>query len=41
MHRDDIKPFVEKERELGILLPKVRIYNQDIGMEFRIEKCAI
>ena len=38
---DDIKLFAKNEKELGTLLHAVRIYNQDIGMGFGIEKCAM
>ena len=40
MYMDDIKLFAKKERELETLIHTVRIYSQDIGMEFGIEKCA-
>ena len=40
MYMDDIKLFVKKEKELETLIDAVRIYSQDIGMEFGIEKCA-
>ena len=39
MYKDDIKVFAKNEKELQTLA--VRIYAQDIGMEFSIEKCAI
>ena len=38
---DDIKLFAKNEKELETLIPAVRIYSQDIGMEFGIEKCAM
>ena len=38
---DDIKLFAENEKELDTQIHAVRIYSQDIGMEFGIEKCAI
>ena len=41
MYMDDIKVFAKNERELETLIQTVRIYNQDIGMEFGIEKCAM
>ena len=31
----------KNEKELETLIRAVRIYSQDIGMEFGIEKCAI
>ena len=37
---DDIKLFAKNEKELETLINAVRIYSQDIGMEFGIEKCA-
>ena len=33
--------FAKNERELETLIHVVRIYSQDIGMEFGIEKCAM
>ena len=41
MYMDDIKLFAKKEKELKTLIHAVRIYNQDIKMEFGIEKCAM
>ena len=41
MYMDDIKLFAKNEKELENLLHTVRIYSQDIGMEFGIEKCAL
>ena len=41
MYMDDIKLFAKNERELETLINAVRIYSQDIGMEFGIEKCAM
>ena len=38
---DDIILFVKNEKELETLIYAVRIYSQDIGMEFGIEKCAM
>ena len=37
---DDIKLFAKNEKELETLIHAVKIYNQDIRMEFGIEKCA-
>ena len=34
----DIEPFAKNERELETIIQTVRIYIQDIGMEFGIEK---
>ena len=41
MYMDDIKLFAKNEKELETLIHAVRIYSQHIGMEFRIEKCAM
>ncbi len=41
MYMDDIKLFAKIEKELETLIQTVRIYSQDIGMEFSIEKCAM
>ena len=38
---DDIKLFAKNEKEQEPLIHAVRIYNQDIGIEFGIEKCAM
>ena len=40
MYVDDIKLFAKMKR-LETLIHAVRIYSQDIGMEFGIEKCAM
>ena len=41
MYMDDIKRFAKNEKEQETLIHTVRIYSQDIGMEFGIEKCAM
>ena len=41
MYMDDIKLFEKNEKELQTLICAVKIYSQDIGMEFGIEKCAM
>ena len=41
MYMDDIKLFGKNEKELETLIHAVRIYSQDIGNEFGIEKCAM
>ena len=38
MYVDDIKLFAKNEKELMTLIQTVRIYSQDIGMGFGIEK---
>ena len=40
MYMDNIKLFAKDEKELETLIQAVRIYSQDIGMEFGIEKSA-
>ena len=40
MHIDDVKLFAKNEKELETLIHAVKIYSQDIGMEFGIEKCT-
>ena len=41
MYIDNIKLSVKNEKELETLIHTGRIYSQDIGMEFGIEKCAM
>ena len=41
MYMDDIKLFAKNEKELETLIHTTRIYSQDTGMEFGIEKCAL
>ena len=41
MYMDDIKLLAKNEKELETLIHTVRIYSQDIGMEFGSEKCAM
>ena len=41
MYMDDIKLFAKNEKELETLIHTIRIYSQDIGMEFGIEKCTL
>ena len=41
MYMDDIKLFAKNEKELETPIHPVRIYTQDIGMEFGIEKCSM
>ena len=40
MYMDDIKLFAKNVKELGTLMQTVRIYSQDIKMEFVLEKCT-
>ena len=41
MYMDDIKLFAKNVKELKTFIQFVRIYNQDIKMEFGIEKFAM
>ena len=41
MYMDDIKLSAKNEKELENLIHAVRIYSQDIGIEFDIEKCVM
>ena len=41
MYIGGTKLFAKNEKELETLIHTVRIYSQDIGMEFVIEKCAL
>ena len=41
LYMDNIKLFAKNEKESETLIHAVRIYSQDIGIEFGIEKCAI
>ena len=41
MYIDDIKLFAKNKKELETLIHAIRIYSQDIGMEFGIEKCSM
>ena len=41
MYMDYIKLFAKNEKQLETVRHEGRIYRQDTGMEFGIEKCAI
>ena len=41
MYLDDIKLFAKNEKEQETLIHTIRIYSQDIEMEFGIEKCTL
>ena len=41
MNVDNIKLFAKNKIELETLIQTVRIYSQDRGMEFGIEKCTM
>ena len=38
---DNSKLFTEKEKELDALIQIIRIYSQDMRMEFGLEKCSM
>ena len=38
---DEINLFAKNEKELETIIHVVKIYTQDIGMEFGVDKCAI
>ena len=38
---NDIKLFLKNDKELETLIHAVRMYSQDIGIDFGIEKCAM
>ncbi len=37
---DDLKLFAKNEAEIDSLVQTVRIFSDDIGMQFGLEKCA-
>ena len=41
MCMDNIKPFAKNEKEQEALIHADRIYSQDIGIEYGIERCAV
>ena len=38
---DDLKFYSQSEKGLGSLVQAVRVFSEDIGMEFGTEKCAM
>ena len=38
---DDLKVFGKNEKELDVLLNTVRVFSEDIRMEFGINKCGV
>ena len=38
---DDLKLYSRSEKGLNSLVQTVRVFSEDIGMEFGIEKCAV
>ena len=41
MHMDDIKLFSKNGKEFKTIIETIKLYSQDIEMEFGIEKCAL
>ena len=41
MYLENNKVFANKEKELKTLIQTIKIYNQDIGIEFGTEKCTV
>ena len=40
-YTDDPKLLAKNEKEMAILIQKIRIFSKDLGMEFAVEKCAL
>ena len=40
LYMDDLKLYSKKEREIDSLINTARIFSDDIGMKFGLEKCA-
>ena len=38
---DDLKLYSQSQKRLDSLVQTVRVFSEDIGMEFGIEKCAM
>ena len=41
LYKDDLKLYSQNEKGLDSLVQTVRVFSEDIGMEFGIEKCAM
>ena len=41
LYMDDLKLYAKTEEELDSLLQTVRVFSEDIGMKFSIEKCSM
>ena len=39
--RDDLKLYASTEKSLKSLIQTVRVFSNDIEMEFGVEKCAV
>ena len=40
MYMDDVKMFAKNKKKLESVIRTVRIFSQDIGTEFGVEKCG-
>ena len=40
-HMDDLKLYAKNEKELDSLVQTVRVFSNDIGMQFGLDKCAV
>ena len=38
---DDLKMYAKFKRELDLLIQTVRIFSNDVGMVFNLDKCAM
>ena len=38
---DDLRLYIHNEKELDLLIQKIRAFSEDIGMEFDIEKSPL
>ena len=38
---DDLKLYASNEKSLESIIQTVRVFSNDIGMEFGVEKCAV
>ena len=41
LFKDDLKLYCRREKGLDSLVQTVRVFSEDIGMEFGIQKCAM
>ena len=41
LYMDDLKLYAKNEQQLDSLVQTVRTFSKDIGMQFRIDKCAL
>ena len=41
LYMDDLKLYAKNEKELDSLVQTVRVFSNDIGMQFGLDKCAV